>query len=60
MPTAGWEATVDIPPPGRVQSHPYREVAEGGEDNGDVLKVNVGVVDQWDVLILVIVDIVID
>ena len=51
---------MDIPPPGRVQSHPYREVAEGGEDNGDVLKVNVGVVDQWDVLILVIVDIVID
>ena len=62
MPTACWELTADIPPPGRAQLHPYREVAERRVD-GDVLEFGVGVInrqDNVDGLVLVIVLIVIN
>jgi hypothetical protein len=45
MPTAGWEVTVDIPPPGYNHTR-IGKWWRGGEDDGDVLEVNVGIADQ--------------
>ncbi len=46
MPTAGWEATADIPPQEGYNYTCIGKWRRGGEDDGDVLEVNVGIINQ--------------